>query len=250
MCSNLELRTYRPNLSLASGPDSDASEQKAEPGAHDDDLKSEVDYDPDEPEQEVTEAASGQVNVNDSNDSERQNLEKAVQDLRNQNNSEANESLTRLYELLENQRLSQQALLSKLTSQADEKAAKDNIWAAMLSRNIETLGPLLEQTSASALVSMRDQENGFTVLHHITRLGLGPALEFVLNKAPVLADAVSAPMGRAGNWTALMVLVDTPFGSIGGPDYAYKMLTLLLAYMSSTAIQSLGDQLNLQIFIP
>ena len=169
-------------------------------------------------------------------------LKKLMEDLRAENTSESSETLTRMFELLESQRIVQQALLSKLTSEAkdsQEAATKADIWAKMFQRDLEGLRPVLEKAPSSLLVAIRDDE-GMTLVHHMTRLGLGPALQYVLDRVPGLADAVSHPSGRVGNWTALMVLVDTPPGSIGGNDYAYNMLRILLRTMSATGIMQLA----------
>ena len=61
-----------------------------------------------------------------------------------------------------------------------------------------------------------------------------------MGKAPSSADSVTHPSGNPANWTPIMVLVDAPPGSLGGVDYAYNMLKLLLAHMSATGIQILG----------
>ena len=169
-------------------------------------------------------------------------LKKVLDDLQQQNNSESSETLTRLFELLESQRVVQQALLSKLSSEAQdtqEVATKAKIWTLIFQRDLAGLRPVLESAPSGLLVGIRDDE-GMTLAHHMARLGLGPALEYVLDRVPGLADAVSHPSGRVGNWTALMVLVDSPPGSLGGSDYAYNLLKLLLRYMTATGIRQLA----------
>ena len=165
-------------------------------------------------------------------------LAKTLEELRAANDNEAKETLTRLYELLESQRLAQQALLSKLTGQADALKKKEQILEALSKQDMKALRPLLADTDVASLVSMRD-EQGFTLCHMLCRLGLGPALEFLLKRAPMLADQTSSVTARAGNWTPLMILSDAPPASLGGEDYQYNMVALVLRYMSATGLQFL-----------
>ena len=148
-------------------------------------------------------------------------LARTLEDLRAANDNEAKETLTSLYELPESQRLAQQALLSKLTGQAETQKKKEQIWDAMCKKNMKALRPWLADTDVASLVSARD-EQGFTVCHMLCRLGLGPALEFLLKRAPMLADQTSSVSARAGNWTPLMILCDAPPASLGGDDYQYR----------------------------
>ncbi len=166
-------------------------------------------------------------------------LAKTLEGLRAANNSEAKETLTRLYELLESQRLAQQALLSKLTGEAETQKKKELIWQALASKDMKALHPLFTSTDTASLISMRD-EQGFTLAHMLCRLGLGPPLEYLLKRAPMLADQTSSVSARAGNWTPLMILCDAAPASLGGEDYQYNMVSLVLRYMTATGLQSLG----------
>ena len=153
------------------------------------------------------------------------------------------EALSRLFELLEMQKLQQQTLLSRLTkvtAYQENEARKQDIYKFMYDRNMRGLRPALEAMPADEMAMMRDQQ-GMSLCHHLVRTGLGPALEYVLGKAPSLADSATHPGGgNPANWTPIMVLVDAPPGSLGGVDYAYNMLKLLLVHMSATGIQILG----------
>ena len=152
------------------------------------------------------------------------------------------EALSRLFELLETQKVQQQNLLSRLTqvaSHQEAEARKTDIFKSMYNRDMKKLRELLEATPASEMAVMRDTQ-GMSLVHHLVRTGLGPALEYVLKRVPNLADSVTIPSGSPANWTPLMVLVDAPTGSLGGEDYAYQMLLVLLSCMSATGIQRLG----------
>ena len=150
------------------------------------------------------------------------------------------EALTRLYELLETQKVQQQAVLSSLQTRQERELFQQSMLSALLNRDSETSVQLICKASPAQLMMARD-EAGLTVVHHAVRLGLGQVLEAALRKAPLLADAVTFPSSKPDNWTPLMVLCDAAPGSLGGLDHAYEMLKYLLCFMSATGMQILSS---------
>lgn len=159
-------------------------------------------------------------------------IQKTVEALKAQGDGEM---LARIMGLLESQKVQQQAMLSRMQSRQEREDRKSTVLTSLYNRDMPRLRAELQALSVSELVTIRDEE-GLTVAHHAVRLGLGPCLEFTLRKAPTLADAVTNPSGRPANWTPMMVLVDAPPGSLGGSDYAYDMLKVLVSHMSVTGL--------------
>ena len=166
-------------------------------------------------------------------------LQKTIQAIQELKKSDDKEALSRLFSLLESQKVQQQAILSRMQSRQQQEDAKEEIMAAVYNRDLPKLRLLLQQVSDSAIVSMRDEE-GMTLCHHAVRLGMYELLQWVMIKAPALADSVTNPSGRPGNWTPLMVLVDAPPGTLGGRQAACEMLKMLTVHMSATGLQLLG----------
>ncbi|CAE7460837.1 unnamed protein product [Symbiodinium sp. CCMP2592] len=233
----------------ASGP---VSDQIAEPGqqAAEADEPGGTSADPVESDEGARDEASGQVDDEPATPATAESgeplepssldLEKTMEALKAQAaEGDKDEMLGRLFGLLETQKVQQQALLSRLQSRQEMDERKNVILTALYNRDMTRLRAELQALTVSDLVSIRDEE-GMTVAHHAVRLGLGPCLEYTLRKAPTLADAVTNPSGRPANWTPLMVLVDAPPGSLGGTDYAYDMLKVLVSYMSVTGLVNLG----------
>ncbi|CAJ1459013.1 unnamed protein product [Effrenium voratum] len=165
----------------------------------------------------------------------------AVSDLvKNTPGDSRDEALTRLYELLETQKVQQQAVLSSLQTRQERELFQQSMLSALLNRDSETSVQLICKASPAQLMMARD-EAGLTVVHHAVRLGLGQVLEAALRKAPLLADAVTFPSSKPDNWTPLMVLCDAAPGSLGGLDHAYEMLKYLLCFMSATGMQILSS---------
>ncbi|CAE7328274.1 DSPTP1 [Symbiodinium sp. CCMP2592] len=233
----------------ASGP---VSDQIAEPGqqAAEADEPGGTSADPVESDEVARDEALGQVDDEPATPATAESgeplepssldLEKTMEALKAQAaEGDKDEMLGRLFGLLETQKVQQQALLSRLQSRQEMDERKNVIFTALYNRDMTRLRAELQALTVSDLVSIRDEE-GMTVAHHAVRLGLGPCLEYTLRKAPTLADAVTNPSGRPANWTPLMVLVDAPPGSLGGTDYAYDMLKVLVSYMSVTGLVNLG----------
>ncbi|CAE7362190.1 unnamed protein product [Symbiodinium sp. CCMP2592] len=233
----------------ASGP---VSDQIAEPGqqAAEADEPGGTSADPVESDEGARDEALGQVDDEPATPATAESgeplepssldLEKTMEALKAQAaEGDKDEMLGRLFGLLETQKVQQQALLSRLQSRQEMDERKNVIFTALYNRDMTRLRAELQALTVSDLVSIRDEE-GMTVAHHAVRLGLGPCLEYTLRKAPTLADAVTNPSGRPANWTPLMVLVDAPPGSLGGTDYAYDMLKVLVSYMSVTGLVNLG----------
>lgn len=144
-----------------------------------------------------------------------------------------------LLDLLEAQKVSNQALLARLERLDAERVTelqRQELLDMVLNRDPGFVAKLASLPTP-VLLEVEDKQ-GMSLLHHAVRLGLADVVEGLVAHCPEAVAKTTHVDGRPSRWTPLMVLMDTNLGSIGDENYE-RIMRCLLRNMS---VQSISAQ--------
>ena len=148
--------------------------------------------------------------------------------LRNQDS----EVMSRVLELLEEQRLQRQAVLARSEEELTRQTLQVEALRALLGPEPLTVLDLLVDVGPSVVLALSDSD-GRTLLHHAARIGAWQVTERLVSINPHVCDQFTSPSGRPAHWSPLMVFIDS--GCPGLSESQYMGLLHLLLNNSSLA---------------
>ena len=147
------------------------------------------------------------------------------------------ETMARIVNLLEEQRLHRQAMLAKSLEDANKDTFKEQVFLTLCGTSPLAVLPMLDEPAVTEVTILHFKDsNGMTLLHHAVRVGCWEVAVKLTNLNTHLYDQVTSPTGRPQQWTPLMVCVDVGKTSMDEGTYKF-MLSHLLEHSALTTVE-------------
>ncbi|CAL1159390.1 unnamed protein product [Cladocopium goreaui] len=147
------------------------------------------------------------------------------------------ETMARIVNLLEEQRLHRQAMLAKSLEDANKDTFKEQVFLTLCGTSPLAVLPMLDEPAVTEATILHFKDsNGMTLLHHAVRVGCWEVAVKLTNLNTHLCDQVTSPTGRPQQWTPLMVCVDVGKTSMDEGTYKF-MLSHLLEHSALTTVE-------------
>lgn len=183
-----------------------------------------VDYDPDDKEDEANEPPATEAKPVD------------FASLAAKQESEVREEvMDRVLALLEQQKVQRQAMMARQEEEQLRANWQDEAFRAVLGADPLKALPLLDEANSATILQMVDG-NGLNLLHNAVRVMCWPVVQRLINLNPAVVDQLTSPQARPAHWSALMVLVDT--NAVGDQEAYGAILTMLLEAMSLATLEA------------